>query len=641
MRFHPLLTLLLAMLFLSASRIACAQQTQATAQQIREDSLRVEKIIKDAKNRAELAPEEARQLISQAIEICKQKNLRTGLANSYNVMGTIYENIPDFKKSIRYYNMAMEIAREEHLLPLQGSILYNSSSVYEDLGDYDKAYQVITQALAIKRLLNDSAGISRAYRQMAQNLSYKKDYKTSIAYFQKAIDIQRTLKSDRNLSITLNSLGVIYTNDGQYKKSLESLHEALAINLNNNDSSMIGGVFLNLGYCYDGMGRLDSAEYYYLSALELFEHVNDRIDLPIVLNNLGELYFQQNRLVLSESYLLKGLAAARYNNSLIDLRDIQNNLSELYARKNDYKNAYVYQEGYIRAADSLMNEEKMRALEELTVRFETKEVEEQNLMLQKENDLQRSRIQQRNYLILAILLFALLVVALLFLYTRQKRFRLQKEKLDIEQKLLQIQMNPHFIFNSLQAIQSFILTNRQKESAGYLTSFSRLMRLILENSRHDLITLDKEIDTLKYYLELQQLRFKGIFSYDITVDPSIDKDFVVVPPMLLQPFIENAIEHGFKEMKEKGLLNVTISKLDEGLVFEVTDNGIGIEKSKQLKQEHKRHRSYALEITKKRIDVINGSLRTNLRLSIEDLSAREGLQQGTQVKLFIPTINQP
>lgn len=610
----------------------------AYAQPSREDTLQIEKIIRDAKKRVDIAPEEAKHIINQAIELSKQKHYRAGLANSYNVMATVYERIPDPKKSILYYNMAMQIALEEKLEVLQGMILYNSASVYEDLGDYDKAFKISTQALDIKRKLNDSSGIARSYKQIAQHLSYKKDYITSISYFQKALAIQRKLNSPHNISVTLNGMGVVYTSARQYKRALAALQEAKMIREAEGDSLFVESVHLNLGFCYDGMGKLDSAEYYYQKSLEMCRLIGDKLNEPILLNNLGELYFQQNKLALSETYLLEGLKAAQKINSLIDLRDIQNNLSALYARKNDFKKAYFYQEGYIRAADSLMNEEKMRAVEELTIRFETKEVEEKNILLQKENDLQKSRLQQRNYLILAILVFTILLVTILFLYTRQKRFRLQKEKLDIEQKLLQIQMNPHFIFNSLQAIQSFILTNRQKESAGYLTSFSRLMRLILENSKHDLISLDKEIDTLSYYLELQQLRFKGVFTYDIRIAPAIDKDFIMVPPMLLQPFIENAIEHGFKNMKEKGLLRVEISQTKGGLFFEVSDNGMGIEQSKQLKQDNKRHRSYALEIILKRIDVINESLRTAISLSIEDLSQSPEQQRGTRVKLYIPTI---
>lgn len=610
----------------------------AYAQISPEDSVKIEKIIKDAKKRVNTAPEEAKQIINQAIELSKQKDYKAGLAGSYNVMATIYEGIPDYKKAIQYYNMALQLADECKMEALKGMILYNSASTYEDIGDYDKAFKIITAALAIKRKLNDSAGIARSYKQIAQNLSYKKDYVAAINYFQKALAIQRKLSPIHNLGITLNSMGVVYTTAKQYKRGLTALKEALAISETEGDSLLATGIYLNIGFCYDGMGKLDSAEYYYLRSLAMCRLQNDKSHEAILLNNLGELYFQQDKLALSEAYLLEGLAEAKAINSIIDLRDIQNNLSVLYAQKNDFKKAYFYQEGYIRTADSLMTEEKMRAVEELTLRFETKEIEEENTLLQKENDLQKNRLQQRNYLILAILVFALLLITIIFLYTRQKRFRIQKEKLDIEQKLLQIQMNPHFIFNSLQAIQSFILTNRQKESAGYLTSFSRLMRLILENSKHDLISLDKEADTLTYYLELQKLRFKDVFRYDIRIAPTIDKDFMMVPPMLLQPFIENAIEHGFKDMQEQGLLRVEISQTPDALIFEVSDNGMGIERSKQLKQENNRHRSYALEIIRKRIEVINESLRTAISLSIEDLSQSPEQRRGTRVKLYIPII---
>jgi tetratricopeptide (TPR) repeat protein len=602
-----------------------------------QDTALIDGIIKDAKNYVTRDHEKAIRIVNQALALAEAKQYKRGIASSYNVLGTIYEGVPDSKKAIRYYNLGKKIAADEKLEALLGNILYNSASVYEDLGDYDEAFKITEQAMAIKRRLNDSVGIARCYRQIAQHLSFKKDYVASIAYLQKALAIQRQLDEPANIAKTLNALGLVYTTAKQYDRGLKALKEGLAIN--EGDSLYLKTVYLNTGFCYDGMGMTDSAEHYYLKTLVISDILGDANDKMAALNNLGELYFQQNKLSQSETTLLEALATAKTFNSPIDLRDIQANLSALYAAMNDYKKAWYYQGEYIKAADLLMNEEKMKAVEELSVKFETREMEERNTLLQKENDLQKSRLQQRNYLIITILLFAGLVVTILFLYARQNKFRIQKENLDIEQKLLQIQMNPHFIFNSLQAIQSFILTNRQKESAGYLTSFSRLMRLILENSKHEFIGLDKEIDTLTYYLELQQLRFKEVFSYHFFIDPSIDKEFMLVPPMLLQPFIENAIEHGFKDMKQKGILNVTISKAGEQLVFEVIDNGVGIEKAKLHKQAGKNgHHSYALEIIQKRIEVLNQKLKTRITLSLEDLSLNSAQEQGTKISLYIPII---
>ncbi len=224
------------------------------------------------------------------------------------------------------------------------------------------------------------------------------------------------------------------------------------------------------------------------------------------------------------------------------------------------------------------------------------------------------------------------------MYVRQNKFKTQKESLDIEQKLLQIQMNPHFIFNSLQAIQSFILTNKPEQSSSYLTSFSRLMRLILENSKQEFITLDKEITTLTYYLELQKLRFKNIFDYSISINHKIDKEFLVVPPMLLQPFIENAIEHGFKNITEKGELQFNINSKADYLILQIIDNGLGIEQSQKTKT-NKNHHSYALEIINKRIELLNTNLKQPISLSVEDISIKDINKKGTEITIQIPFIN--
>jgi len=616
-------------------------QTKGKAQRISpQDSLRIEGIIREARSHVDNDPDKALATIDKAVKLSEARLYHAGLAASYNVLGTIYNRKSENRKAIQYYNLARKQAMEASHEGLLSSILYNSATAYERLGDYDNAFIITQEALQVKRRLHDSLGIARCYRQIAQYLSHRGDYKNSISYFDKALVILRRIHADPSIAKVLGSKAVILTDSGAYGEARDALYEALQIDARTGDSLNMASNYLNLGFCYDGMQRNDSAEHYYLRALEICRIMAIEEDKVTLLNNLGELYLQQNRLKEAEPLLLEALESAAEINDLVDQRFIQANLAQLYYRKGDYKRAYHLKEDFIRSSDSLMNEEKMKALEELSIRFETKETEERNKLLEKENDLQRSRLQQRNYLVIGIVLFALFSIALVFLYARQRRFRLQREKLDIEQKLLQIQMNPHFIFNSLQAIQGFILTNRQKESAGYLTSFSRLMRLILDNSRHDFISLDKELDTLKYYLELQQLRFKGVFSYGIHVDPSIDQEFRLVPPMLLQPFIENSIEHGFTGMKEEGLLKLDVSVAGEQLVFEVSDNGIGIEASKRAQQQAGKHRSLALEIIRKRIGVINQSLGIAISLEIEDLAARGEGERGTRVRVIIPAIHQ-
>ncbi len=606
----------------------------------REDTLFIDRILSEAKLKVEMAPDQAIQLVNRAMKIAQQKQYNLGIANSYNVLGNIYKRKASYKDAILYYNLAKKIAEQEHLKSVEGIVLYNLGTVYEDLSSYDNAFKATEAALDIKRKLNDSVGIARCYRKIGQYQSYKKNYPLSIGYFKKALDIELKLNKKSSAATTLNSMGVVYTDAKMYPQALTVLQESKRINENQNDSVHLAHTYGNLGFCYDGMLKEDSAEHYYLKALKIWIALNFIQNKVTVLNNLGELYLKQNKLPLSEKYLTEALVLAEEINSIIDLKYIQNNLAELYRQMGNYEKAYYFKEQYIVSSDSLMNEEKTRTIEEISIRFETKEIEERNNLLQKDIDLQKTKIQQRNYFIFGILIFTVLAIVILFLYIRQNKYKTQKQNLDIEQKLLQIQMNPHFIFNSLQAIQSFILTNKQKESAGYLSSFSRLMRLILENSKHEFISLDKEIDTLTYYLELQQLRFKDVFVYHITIDPAIDKEFILMPPMLLQPFIENAIEHGFRGIKEKGILKFNVLKQNNQLVIEVIDNGTGIEKTRESKQSgESKHISYALEIINKRIEILNQNLKTTIRLSIVDLSSDSGQECGTRISLFIPNIN--
>jgi ligand-binding sensor domain-containing protein len=222
-----------------------------------------------------------------------------------------------------------------------------------------------------------------------------------------------------------------------------------------------------------------------------------------------------------------------------------------------------------------------------------------------------------------------------YLYTYIRQLKLDRLSVQLEQRLLISQMNPHFIFNSLSAIQSFMYSNNPEEAGNYLSSFSRLVRLILENSRSEFIPINQEIKTLELYLMLQKLRFPDKFEYKIEVSPQVEGIHLMVPPMLAQPFIENSIEHGIMHMNDKGLIIVSIDIIDSIVSITIEDNGIGIEKSKEInKQKRLTHTSYATSITSERIKSISSSRKANLGISIIDLNT-EG-KEGTRVVLRFP-----
>ncbi|MCD4734509.1 MAG: histidine kinase, partial [Bacteroidales bacterium] len=242
------------------------------------------------------------------------------------------------------------------------------------------------------------------------------------------------------------------------------------------------------------------------------------------------------------------------------------------------------------------------------------------------------------FIVLEILFVVFVIIYIIKL--REKKIHEKNQYQLLEQKLLRSQMNPHFIFNSLSSIQSFIFENNPLEAGSYLSRFAELIRSILYNSRKEFITVEKEIKTLENYLELQQLRYENRFDYILNVDPLIQTDIIQIPPMLAQPFIENAIEHGIKHLKEKGLISISFTLMAEqkSVLLVIEDNGIGIEASKELKSEKPgSHTSLATVIANERIDVFNkGSKKKQFFMEIGDIKDSEGKVKGTRVKFIIP-----
>ncbi|MBE9481563.1 MAG: histidine kinase [Bacteroidetes bacterium] len=234
------------------------------------------------------------------------------------------------------------------------------------------------------------------------------------------------------------------------------------------------------------------------------------------------------------------------------------------------------------------------------------------------------------------LLFVLIIVA--YIKYREKKIKEKNKLLLLEQKLLRSQMNPHFIFNSLTSIQSFIFENNPIEAGSYLSKFSELIRAILYNSREEFISLEKEIKTLENYLEIQQLRYNNKFDYEIDVDPEIDIEMLKIPPMLAQPFIENSVEHGIKHIEGKGFISIKFSLIDESIFMIIEDNGIGIEASRKMKDKKaQEHKSLAMIITKERIGILNkGKKKKSYSIHIEDIIGEGGKVKGTRIKFIIP-----
>jgi LytS/YehU family sensor histidine kinase len=221
----------------------------------------------------------------------------------------------------------------------------------------------------------------------------------------------------------------------------------------------------------------------------------------------------------------------------------------------------------------------------------------------------------------------------------QKNAELQQQKTEMEMQALRAQMNPHFIFNSLNSINRFILQNNREQASEFLTKFSKLVRMILQNSQASSITLDSELESLGLYLNLEALRFNYHFDYKISVPKDMDISALHVPPLILQPYVENAIWHGLMHKEEKGQLDINVSEEDDHVYFKITDNGIGRKRASELSSKSAtKHKSMGLKITAHRIAMMQNSNGLESPVKINDLVNPDGTAAGTEVIIKMPVI---
>jgi len=269
---------------------------------------------------------------------------------------------------------------------------------------------------------------------------------------------------------------------------------------------------------------------------------------------------------------------------------------------------------------------------------ENEKTEKHIAILESNKQISELKLVQSRYFNIGIAVLFIILALVGVLFIRQNKLKNEHKSTLLEQKLLRIQMNPHFIFNALTNIMGFIQDNKNNNALAYLAKFSKLLRTTLEISREDSILLEDEITNLEHYLELQKLRYEDKFEYTIETDKGIDPENAIIPPMLLQPFVENAIEHGIRHKEVGGRIDIRFLLQGKMLFSEIEDNGVGREKAGEFENKHKRHKSLATEIIRDRIQILNKKLKQKITLSIIDLKSEANEATGTMVKLEMPYI---
>jgi hypothetical protein len=608
----------------------------------------------------------------------KEKRIREALRlgeeiNNHSLIGKAFYALamfPTIRKDVRlreeYFQKAiLHLKKAGDLLPL-AEILNWSTAGYLDKNEYLKAFEFADQSVKYSKQVTslnhnwDIFLVQYSLSNMAELYKAVGDYQTALDYLKQANQYGIVHQSSW---IMENEIGDLYKLMGEKDSARYYLQK-----------SIIKGKTPPNPYATISLGRTYLALEDYSKALPLLQrgvdNLKKRIESPgfgSVLLDLSKAYLGKRNYPAALKYAKEGLAWAQKNKDAAPylLQTSYELLSDIYKRLKKDDLAYNYLRQYHILKDSLQQRQSLFRLHIELYKYKQASEEEKKETrigyLQRDNKIKRQQLQQetfiRNSLIGGLaLLFLIGVFAFRNLHLKRKNERLrlrkdmelqkleseqkqtkfQRQAVELEMQALRAQMNPHFIFNCLSSINRFILKNESKAASKYLTRFSRLMRMVLINSKKPLISLDDELQMLRLYLEMERLRFKNTFSYRISFLNEMDADNLFIPPLLLQPFCENAIWHGLMNKDGEGMLEIDLENMENFLKCTITDNGVGRKKAGELKTKTaEKEKSMGLKITSDRLSLINQENNIQSFFKIEDLANENGEPAGTKVMFNI------
>ena len=484
-----------------------------------------------------------------------------------------------------------------------GSISYYKQDLEQAVGHYLEASKIFER-------YDDTVRLGKVYSNIGGIQAQLKNPEKAIFYLKKALSY--SIDNELLRIQVLANLSGAYNENGSTDKAIAAALETEKLAIANNAIVFLGLIYSNLCNIY-----LENKEYnpsikYGLEGLKYKRQLHQNTDID--LNNLGYAHLQLGNSDKALYYFKQVPLSA--NGELRSL--LYNNLRKTHENIGNYKEALRYAKDYNALQDSLHSLSQRQNVEELIEKYESEKKQQQIDLLNTKDELNRTQLKEQRNFIWGLAIFSFLVIALGFLLYRNQRTTLSLQKAKIQHRLLQTQLNPHFLFHALSSIQGFIYQNKKEESASYLSSFSKLMRSILNSSDQEFIPVTEDINALTDYLHLQKLHVDTSFEKKIVVDEVIDDD-LLIPPMFTQPFVENAILHGIKNV-ENGVIRVAYKIENDSLLITIQDNGKGFKENPA--DANTLHRSMSMEILNKRVQNLKQTHKYHCQIAVK--SSKEG-----------------
>lgn len=569
-------------------------------------------------------------LFQQALQTMISLDKTKDIENIYNNLGISFKRSGNRDSSNFFYQKALSYVDDDFG---RARLFSNLGSNYISAGLLDSAAIVLHRALKIFENLEAHQGLTITYLNLG-NIHYKKDdFEWALTYYKASLKSAIISKHKPVQSRCYLNIGSIFSINDNLDSGMFYFQKAVTIQESMNDQPGIAATYRNMGEAFLIKDRLQLAEKYFLKSRDIYQAV-DHSEGQIRINKfLANLYLKSGDYTNSEKYIARSVALSRTDQSTHELQKSLALQHEILNKSNNYKGAYAALLEEKKISDSLFTETKVKQVNELRTQYDTEKKEAEIASLSQETAIQQLEIKQKNQFMIIGVIMVLLIISIAYLKYRQQALRKQQTQVELEQRFLRSQLNPHFISNALTAVQSFMLNNQTVKAASYLAKFSKLMREILENSRHEFILVEDELKMLTNFMDIHKIRMNDAFDYVINVDENIDPETDTIPPMFVQPFIENAIEHGVNNAKQDGLIELSFVKEGNYISIVIKDNGEGLKTNVQKAEDHT---SLSTTIIKERMALFNKSLKNKIQVLLSDYTNEQKEVLGTQVELKVP-----
>ncbi len=577
----------------------------------------------------------ARNFLLDAIKSRKNQVI----SQAYVTMSWVFafKNHPD--SAFNSGRLATEFAKRSDSKEKFALTLRNQAKLRLYFGQNNDGIVHVLEFLQVANELQNELLISFANMDLGFILLDSENFGGAANYFRRAAQIGENKLDDYHISLLNYGQILCEINQGNIKSAKQILQEIKSNNLSKKSEEFKGNLLFAQATLLASEFKWNEAIEYYKGSIIHFKKLIDSQKLGICYQQIAKCLINLKRFKEAEQAVIQSVK----NNLRLTKYDSNANyklLAEIYESTNRqleaFKNQKVYLENMQNSSIS-KDAVTINELAESNLREEREMlIQSQNAAIEKERSEKDKLEAQRTRNILISIMVALVLIlglVILFLRTKQIQSRQVQREAEMSQTLLRTQMNPHFIFNAMSVIQSYIFTHRPEKSSKFLVNFSKLMRLILENSPKEFIPLELEEEILEKYLNTQKLRFEDRFEFDLDFDADLIFRKAMVPPMITQPFVENAIEHGQLHTVENGKIIISAKQKENMLEIIVCDNGIGRKSSAKTKK-ITTHKSMAINMTGERIQILNRKYRSSGNLSIEDFDHVTG--RGTKVTILLP-----